>query len=67
MRKRLQSSCEKPDSKRNPDEVPADPGVCRVPITIGKTTIYVREGDDIEAKRTLWKERLKKSGAVLGF
>lgn len=67
MRKRLQSSCAKPDVQQNSGKVPADPGVCTVPIRIGKATIYVREGDDIEEKRKLWEKRLQTSGMILRY
>lgn len=67
MRKRLQSSCEKPDSTANNGETPKDPGVCSVPIKFGKTTVLVRPGADMEAKRKLWQERIKNAGHVLRF
>lgn len=53
MRKRLQSSVKKEDIQRNPDNVLRDPGVCSVPIKFGKTTVLVRPGADMEAKRKL--------------
>lgn len=67
MRKRLQSSVKKEDIQRNPDNVLRDPGVCSVPIKFGKTTVLVRPGADMEAKRKLWEERIKNAGYVLGY
>lgn len=67
MKTRFQSNHRKPNPNKNPSEIPADPGVCTVPIRIGKATVYVRAGDDLEAKRQLWEERLKKSGYILRF
>lgn len=64
MRKRLQSSCTKPDVHKNSGEVPADPGVCRIPVRIGKTTFLVREGEDTPEKRKQLKEKLDKSGGM---